>query len=192
MVVARHYFGIPSGGSLSKLLMPGRAGVDLFFVLSGFLIGSILISKRGSSNLFRAFYLRRALRILPVYFLLLAVFIIGLTGGWHADLFGDGAFPTWTYALFLQNFESARIAEFGPRFMAVTWSLAIEEQFYLLFPFAVAFVSSRHLPNMLAALIVIPPALRIGVFWQGGHYMPAYVLMPCRADCLAIARREFT
>lgn len=185
LVVLWHYVGIPAGGALYTFFRPGRSGVDLFFVLSGFLITSILIENRGSANYYSTFYLRRALRILPIYTVMLALFFAGRQAGWDVKLFG-GDFTAWTYVVFLQNFEMVRFADYGPSFLGVTWSLAVEEQFYLLFPFLVAFVRPSLLPRLLVALIIVAPILRIASYWYAGNDWAAYVLMPCRADSLAV------
>ena len=188
MVVAWHYFG---GGNISghgvsyHLFVPGRSGVDLFFVLSGFLITSILIEKRGAPNYYSAFYVRRALRILPIYVVMVALLVAGRSQGWVPSLFG-GEFPVWSYFFFLQNFAMAGTDSYGPWFMSATWSLAIEEQYYLAFPFVVAFVSKRALPKVLIAILVIAPLLRIWSYSHTGSYMPSYVLTSHRADTLAI------
>lgn len=184
MVVAWHYLGMDSGGLAHMVFRPGRSGVDLFFVLSGFLITSILIASRGADGYYAAFYLRRAARILPVYGLLLMVFFAGRTGGWNDFIFG-GDVPAWTYALFLQNFEMARLNSDGARFMRATWSLAIEEQFYLLFPFLVAALRPNALPKALLGIAALAVALRFAVYARAG-YIPVYMLTPTRADSLAI------
>src|SRR5450631_2926935 len=79
LVVAWHYLGRPSGPEslLWKATHFGSSGVDLFFVLSGYLITSILLANRESGRYFSAFYGRRTFRILPVYYLMIAVFIAG-------------------------------------------------------------------------------------------------------------------
>ena len=125
----------------------GWAGVNLFFVLSGFLITSILLESRNKPHYFRNFYARRALRIWPVYVLVLVVcylnapWFIGPTI-WDAIRTA----PWWAYLLFLQNlFHLALPPAIGP-----TWSLAIEEQYYFLWAPVVRFLRA---PWMLATLL---------------------------------------
>ena len=126
----------------------GWAGVNLFFVLSGFLITSILLEARDKPHYFRNFYGRRALRIWPVYLLVLAICYL------KADWFiGEPAglairtAPWWAYALFVQNlFHLTLPPGIGP-----TWSLAIEEQYYFLWAPLVRFLRR---PWMLAAVLV--------------------------------------
>src|ERR1043166_4460923 len=96
LVVAWHYLGA-SGGPESlqwRLFIFGRSGVDLFFVLSGYLITSILLHNRSSPRYFSAFYGRRAFRILPVYGVMLLIFFAGKLSGVGRTLF-DGVLPWW-------------------------------------------------------------------------------------------------
>jgi peptidoglycan/LPS O-acetylase OafA/YrhL len=193
MVVAWHYIGYPAGnGSLSDgggflfyLFRPGRTGDDLFFVLSGFLITSILIENRNAANNYRVFYIRRALRILPVYALMVLAFLVGRHFSWNEAVFG-GEFPIWSYPLFLQNIGMVAAGNEGPNFMGETWPLAVEVQFYLVFPLVVAMTPHRQLPKILLGMILIAPALRIASFWDSQSDMAGYVLTSHRADALAI------
>ena len=184
LVVLWHYLGISSGGVLYTIFRPGRSGVDLFFVLSGFLITSILIANRGSSGYYSTFYIRRAARILPVYAVMVFLFVAGRAGDWSPALFG-GDFGVWTYAVFLQNVEMSWLLTYGPEFLTPTWSLAVEEQFYLIFPLLVALVSPRSLPKVLLGIALVAPVLRFATY-SGFGYLPAYVMMPTRADSLAV------
>lgn len=156
------------------------SGVDLFFVLSGFLIGGILLDTRDSPNYFRTFYTRRFFRIVPLYLAVLCVALAGNRGSI------DPQIPTFSYFAFLQNFWMARFATLGV-LLAPTWSLAVEEQFYLTLPSIVRFVGRRHLGYVLAAGILAAPGLRMLCLhlWPANEIAP-YVLMPCRADALLL------
>jgi peptidoglycan/LPS O-acetylase OafA/YrhL len=171
------------------------SGVDLFFVLSGFLIGGILLDARTSKNFFKTFYVRRFYRILPLYiFLLLALWLgVSLSTGTENPalswLFFYLPIPWYFCATLTQNFWSAYHGTLGgPPFLSPTWSLAIEEQFYLMLPCVIRFLKPSRLPYFLAAVIVIAPLLRTVLYlaydvpggWAG------YVLMPCRADALML------
>ncbi|MGA9393478.1 MAG: acyltransferase [Candidatus Sulfotelmatobacter sp.] len=186
-------FAVQPAGSRFYLL--GRSGlflwsgVDLFFVLSGFLICGILLDVSGSPSYFRTFYLRRAYRILPLYFALLAFASLaalcyyGLPKPeWLSPYVGSIYYP-----VFLQNVWMAVHGKFGSLLLAPTWSLAVEEQFYLTLPLIIYFVSRRSLTRILLATIAIAPLLRI---FARAHFpdgkIAAYVLMPCRADALAM------
>lgn len=126
----------------------GWAGVNLFFVLSGFLITSILFEARDRPHYFRNFYARRALRIWPVYVLVLA--ICYANAPWFIGLPVFEAVktaPWWAYVLFLQNLLHFAM----PPAIAQTWSLAIEEQYYFLWAPMVRIVRR---PWMLAILLI--------------------------------------
>jgi peptidoglycan/LPS O-acetylase OafA/YrhL len=136
----------------------GWAGVNLFFVLSGFLITSILLEARGKPRYFRNFYGRRALRIWPVYVLVLAVCY--LNAPWFVGLSIPQAIrtaPWWAYVLFLQNlFHLALPPSIGP-----TWSLAIEEQYYFLWAPLVRFLKRPWLLALvLVVALVVAPGFR--------------------------------
>jgi peptidoglycan/LPS O-acetylase OafA/YrhL len=197
LVILGHYVGNAQHAALGlvphrllQLFQVGWTGVDLFFVLSGFLIGGILLDAREAPHYFRAFYMRRVYRILPVYYVWTLMYG-ALVGG--AVLFFPGRFGVGAadlvrvpvQALFLQNFF-IEMRPFAWMWFLVTWSLAVEEQFYLLAPPLIRFLSKRKLAIVLGATIVVAPFLRYAVFcyWAPGTYAAAY-LMPCRADSLA-------
>lgn len=158
----------------------GWCGVDLFFVLSGFLIGGILIDARSSPNYFRAFYVRRICRIVPAYFAFLAV------AAFSTALFHLPWGELWrTSLVFVQNFWMAAHNSFGKTVIGHTWSVAVEEQFYLLLPAVVYFAKPRLLPKILAAGIAAAYILRL-VFLLRGLTVATYILLPCRMDALLI------
>jgi peptidoglycan/LPS O-acetylase OafA/YrhL len=112
----------------------GWAGVDLFFVLSGFLIGGILLDARGAHNYFRVFYIRRLHRIIPVYFVWITLFvlIVVLASGSVSHLMPIGRagfrfIPL--YYLFLQNYIQVPFASFMWIWLATAWSLGVESSF---------------------------------------------------------------
>jgi peptidoglycan/LPS O-acetylase OafA/YrhL len=151
------------------------AGVDIFFVLSGFLITSILMDSRGQDGAWGRFYERRALRILPPYiaFLLLATYFLHLQ--WHGKV-------AW-YVFFAMNF--AEVFKQGVPGLGILWSLAVEEQFYLFWPFIALRFSPRVVLRFAVALVVLAPVLR-GVatpFLQ--EHSAIYYMMPFRMDLLA-------
>lgn len=139
------------GKLIIKASVSGWLGVNLFFVLSGFLITGILIDTRERPTYYRRFYLRRVLRILPIYFLTIAILIFR-----HTLTFGS----TLVALAFLTNYRVFPVAGgYGP-----FWSLSVEEQFYLLWPTLVARVSIRTLTIISLALCVAEPILRGLVF----------------------------
>jgi len=131
----------------------GWAGVQFFFCLSGFLITSILIESGKANNYFKIFYARRILRIFPIYFLILfGVFFIAVTLKLNVNDF-------WLYILYIQNFKLSfqGWSISFPNWLNHTWSLAIEEQFYIFFPFLVYYLSERLL--VIACVILIFTAI---------------------------------
>jgi peptidoglycan/LPS O-acetylase OafA/YrhL len=126
----------------------GRAGVNLFFVLSGFLITGILIDSRNQTGYYRRFYIRRALRILPAFY---AMLLILLVGGWIS----------WRFlalsVLFLANTAPLLGVplQYGP-----LWSLAVEEHFYMLWPALIRRFSLVSLTLLLTTILAITPVLR--------------------------------
>ena len=187
--------GIESHSRLAFLLLTAGqlswSGVDLFFVLSGFLIGGILLDARPSPRYFQTFYIRRAYRILPLYFL-----IIGLSLLPHllvqfsparAARMSPLPLPWWSYTTFTQNFWMAHRGVFGPSGIGITWSLAIEEQFYLTIPLLIRKVRPRNLLIVLLTIIGCAPWLRVLLHSSMAYPgLANYVLMPTRADALCL------
>jgi peptidoglycan/LPS O-acetylase OafA/YrhL len=166
------------------------SGVDLFFVLSGFLIGGLLLDHRQSPNYFQAFYIRRLCRIVPLYFVWLGLFYLLVKTGpalLASPVVGrifQQPFPVWSYLTFTQNLLMARAETLGPEWLGITWSLAVEEQFYLLLPLMVRFLAPRRLPVACALLVLAAPVHRAIADSRGAF--GALVLMPCRADALLL------
>ncbi len=137
MVFLTHFGPSPTDHGVSRWLMPlawvdglGWAGVDLFFVLSGFLITGILSEHRTSRNYFGTFYAHRALRIFPLYFLLLGIILVALPRcfpGYYGPFTAPGyAWPYWVFAANLPW-----VGMLYSRVLSVTWTLSVEEQFYI-------------------------------------------------------------
>ncbi len=119
----------------------------------GFLIGGILLDHRDSPHYFKTFYVRRVCRILPLYFVLVipvaaAIFLVPQSSGAGQWLLGK-PMPVWSYLTFTQNFVMAGTGAFGCHALGATWSLAIEEQFYLLFPWVIRYVPRAMLLRVL-------------------------------------------
>lgn len=177
----KHEFRID--GTLLDVVSLGWAGVDLFFVLSGFLITGILHDSKGGGCYFRNFYMRRALRIFPLYFGALLTLAL-LRAAWpEAGLYGS-ANPLWMWA-YLSNIVIA-VQGFGAFGIADHfWSLAIEEQFYLAWPFAVYLLDRRRLMMLALAMCLGAPLLRAAALLLGAGEAFVYVLTPLRVDPLA-------
>ena len=149
----------------------GWSGVDLFFVLSGYLITGILLDTKDSSSYFRTFYARRSLRIFPLYFSFVAAVL--LLAQWRVHGF-------W-YLTYLSNWQPGHGVNDG--YLSHLWSLAIEEQFYLIWPAVVWFVPPGRLKWICIALAVTAAGLRP---FAGSQDQAAYRLTPCRMDSLAL------
>jgi peptidoglycan/LPS O-acetylase OafA/YrhL len=168
------------------------SGVDLFFVLSGFLIGGILLDARGSANYFKVFYVRRACRILPVYLafcggIVFCYFFVFPSHRPLMDWLFGSPMPWYSYSTFTQNIWMSRLNYFGPASLSILWSLAVEEQFYLTLPAVIRFVRSPLLPYVLGAGILAAPAFRIWIILFRSHSQIApYVLLPSRMDGLLL------
>jgi peptidoglycan/LPS O-acetylase OafA/YrhL len=170
----------------------GGTGVDLFFVLSGFLICGILVDNRSAENYFKVFYVRRIFRIVPLYFLIALTFFT-LSFAWHHQIINapawlmDVSIPRWSYLTFTQNFWMARLKSLGSAVLAPTWSLAVEEQFYLVFPLMVGLVPPRLLTKILLATMTGAILLRLVVrIAHLSNDIALLVLTPCRADILSL------
>jgi peptidoglycan/LPS O-acetylase OafA/YrhL len=174
----------------------GWAGVDLFFVLSGFLIGGILLDVRSSPSYFKTFYLRRFYRIIPLYYVWIFCYlaVVALAGPFlsaYASSQGEPATSSHLYLLpvFLQNVGLVQYSAFAYAWFVPTWSLAVEEQFYLVTPIVIRLFSRRRLYWLLGMVIFLAPLLRLWVYYHVHRthgFEPAYELMPCRADALAM------
>lgn len=162
--------------------------VDSFFVLSGFLIASILLRSKSSPGYFKSFYARRVLRIFPMYYILYILFLAGVWWGGAQKIpyiFSD-PLPLWSYAVFVQNFFMGVVNgqyNFGPHFLGITWSVTIEEQFYFIMPFLIWLVPSKHFIKTCLILIAICWVYK----WNfRNDLMSVYVSMPGRMDSLVM------
>jgi peptidoglycan/LPS O-acetylase OafA/YrhL len=167
-----------------QLFSNGWMGVDLFFVLSGLLITGILVDSKSSEGYFKNFYVRRCLRIWPLYYSLLFFMfvVVRFLNPSEFHVVVQTSSPWWAFPLFLQNFLlpiSTNAA--GP--LGVTWSLAIEEQFYLVWPLVVRFCSSAQVRRLAVAEICLSPVLR---HYLSLHHVDLYTNVFCRLDGLMV------
>jgi len=128
--------------------------------------------------------MRRVVRIIPNYYLLLVIFLLITAIPYFQSsyfLTGSNVVPTWSYFLMLHNIDMAHMRSLGNSAMSVTWSIGIEEQFYIIFPFIVYFFKEQWLPLTLILAIITAPIVRM----QYNHWIPQYVLLPCRMDAIA-------
>ncbi len=164
----------------------GERGVDLFFVLSGFLITGILLSTKSKSGFFRNFIVRRALRIFPLYFatLLVCLFIVpGMLSTKVFDLPSNNQCYLWTYTPNLyMAWENSWC--FGP--LDHFWSLAVEEHFYLLWPIAAYFLSTKSLLRVSVATVLVVGVIRAFASMWPGCSVAVNVLTIFRCDALCM------
>ena len=185
LVLLHHYvqlkLPLTAGWSsrLEQLLSVSWSGVDLFFVLSGFLIGGLLMDHRESPRLLRVFYLRRALRILPLYYVTLIVLFCWYHVGRYA------AVPAWNYFTFTSNHAMAATGTWDIDPLSVMWSLAVEEQFYLVAPWMILWTRPALLPRVLLAVVGLAWVCRIGTHLADPSGLTSHLLMPCRMDAFA-------
>src|SRR4051794_16589890 len=138
-LVAHAFASLPGSAS-------GVLGVDLFFVLSGFLITGILLDTRERPDYFRSFYTRHALRLFPLAFLYLGVVaalpLIHQLLGVHGASYYEGSW--WWYTLYVSNLKPSHGAR--DPYLWQFWSLSVEEQFYLLWPLVIWWLGRKRLP----------------------------------------------
>jgi peptidoglycan/LPS O-acetylase OafA/YrhL len=191
MVLVWHYFSCLLGsverGSgtffIQRLCTLAWSGVDLFFVLSGCLIGGIMLDHAGKRGFAKNFLLRRLFRIAPAYAVLLTVFWLvnsSQVSSRNTWLLA-GAMPFASYCAMVQNVFMAARQTFGCNALGITWSLAVEEQFYCFVILVFLLGRPRTAASSLLLLGVLAPVLRMLV--PGFH---AYVLLPFRMDAFSL------
>ena len=159
-------------------------GVDLFFVLSGFLITGILLDSRGGAHYFRNFYVRRALRIFPLYYGFLALIFVLLPAlGTHYVPESTARYQPWFWT-YMTNLLWVKLAHI-PAETGYLWSLAVEEQFYLFWPVFVLLTSRRQLIVTCVGIIVSLVFVRIALASAGMTWPQLYTLTLTRMDALA-------
>jgi peptidoglycan/LPS O-acetylase OafA/YrhL len=160
------------------------SGVDLFFVLSGYLITGILLAQRGRPGYFRSFYLSRVLRIFPPFYLVLLLVVLAFGAVRPGQLAATAGFAANLY-LPLADREALPPSYWA---LAPYWSLALEEQFYLLWPLLVLRLEPRRLAWVCAALVLAAPLIRVLTLYKfpGGASVETIYMLPFdRLDLLA-------
>ena len=181
----------PNGwqGFLKRLSGFGGLGVELFFVLSGFLITRILLGSKDSAHYFSRFYLRRSLRIFPIYYLFLGIVFLGIHRWFPAEtgaseLSSANPLP---YLFYVSNFTQGMGV--GDPYLSHLWSLSVEEQFYAVWPFIVRFCAKKWLVAVAVLLCVLSQAFRfqadiIGVPFEIVHRWTPFSLDALMAGAL--------
>ena len=193
MVMALHFVGDARPENLLERAVVkasgyGLLGVDLFFVLSGFLITGLLLDAKGKPHYFRNFYARRTLRIFPLYYAVLAaLFLVAplfFTLTPALEFAREKQAWLWTYT---SNFYVAREGVWSALgYVTHFWSLAIEEHFYLCWPLVVFLVRRETLERVCLGVIAGGLGLRIALALSGVSEMAISVLTPCRVDTLCV------
>ncbi|MHB1935967.1 MAG: acyltransferase family protein [Acidobacteriaceae bacterium] len=189
LMLFNDHTGSRFGDSLAALRGLGWVGVDLFFVLSGFLITGILYDTLHDPRYFRSFYMRRFLRIFPLYYGFL--FFLLILGHWGPGLHFEWHGRQYVLLTYMQNTGLwFPVTDFHPGVWADLnhfWSLAVEEQFYLFWPFLVLLVRDRRRLMALAlSLSGIALLLRIAFYLHGSSPLLIFMLTPCRMDTLLL------
>ena len=193
-VMALHFIGplTPTNvfeRGLNKASSYGVWGVDLFFVLSGFLITGILVQAKGHSGYFKNFYVRRVLRIFPLYYgVLVLLFVlapVGLLGRVDPELLELRRLQPWLWT-YLTNVYIGGQQTFSIPYLSHFWSLAVEEHFYLVWPIVILLLNRRAAMRSCIALVLVALAARIWFSAVNPSLLYANVLTPCRLDSLCI------
>ena len=183
LAVMFSHFVIPQAAWWPAFLPLGGMGVQLFFVLSGFLITGILLDRRaavesgacGAGAALKNFYLRRCLRIMPLYYLILLV-LAGMDYGIMRE--------TWPWhALLVMNFWRAAT---GVTFLNHFWAVAVEMQFYLCWPLLILFLPRRRIVPVLLFLMLLAPCYRGWCWYSGAGFAAANTLPPASLDTLGM------
>ncbi len=188
LVVYHHAWGkrppVGTAETIAHTVMElGWMGVDLFFVLSGFLITRILLRHRDAPNLLKAFWWRRIVRIMPLYYSYLSVcFFVLPAFGIHR--FSPGPRAQFYYLTFLSNLWIT-FDGIGKRQSVHLWSVSVEEQFYLFWPFVVLAARGPWLGRVIVGILVLTPLARGVGGLLGVPWMASYILTPLRMDGLA-------
>ena len=203
LVLAVHLFSNPMPwagafqNALKQLFSYGALGVEVFFVLSGFLITGILYDTKAKPHFFKNFYMRRLLRIFPLYYGVLALIALVAFGLPKLATLGPqtlGEMHTlqsiqgwlWSYGLnfyiWLRNVTEWAQLPYVSHF----WSLCVEEHFYMLWPFLVFFFPRKTLVYMAGGLIVFSLATRLGMYAVEANPLAIYALTFCRFDALCL------
>ena len=191
MVLVLHFIGNTNPvGSVERIIARvcefGAFGVELFFVLSGFLITGILFDSKERSGYFRGFYARRALRIFPLYYSILALVF------WIAPLFSRApslaildAHQGWAWA-YAVNIYAAIKGDFALPYIDHFWSLAVEEHFYFVWPLVVWWCARKRLETVSLVVLIASFAARAIAAEMHVNHVALYVLTPFRLDALCL------
>ncbi len=168
----------------NAVMATGWIGVQVFFVLSGFLITGILLDTKARATYFRSFYIRRVLRIFPLYYVVIFLTLVVAPFVAWSPAWADAVRNAhgWAYWLYVQNWITSSL---GVDALSHTWSLAVEEQFYLVWPLIVWLVGRRSLSRLCLVAMVGTPFIRLALRLSRLDQNSAYVFTIARWDALA-------
>jgi peptidoglycan/LPS O-acetylase OafA/YrhL len=185
LVLFSHFFAEIANGF--PRLGFGWIAVNMFFVLSGFLIGRLIIERMDSENFFTVFIMRRICRTIPSYvisvLIIFAVLWIFRAEPWTKF---KTEFPLWSYLTFTQNILMGVTNDVGAYWAAPTWTLALEEQLYVSLPFVFFLAPRRYWAPILIGVALAAVVLRGLVFTLGVAPIWGLVILPTRADVLVV------
>jgi peptidoglycan/LPS O-acetylase OafA/YrhL len=186
LVFLFHYLPRNPSNPLSLVASLGWTGVDLFFVLSGFLITGILYQSVGMAGYFTVFYIRRALRLLPLYCLAVAI-VLSVAATLHTRMTWQ-AIPFYIYGANIVLATKHGAPDFTPYFNCVHfWSLSLEEQFYSLWPLAIFFVRRRRPLMQICAIGILGTVIiRTMLTHSDASTWLLYSELPSRMDSLLV------
>lgn len=182
-VILSHFYGeVPHGFGYACV---GWTAVLVFFVLSGYLVGRLIIEKMEARNFLSVFYLRRVCRTFPTYFSA-TLAILGLLWliGDARWLDSDPKFPVWSYLVFVQNYFLVHLESPGAHWLSPTWTLALEEQFYLVAPFLLMLTPRRAWLPLMIGLSLASLGLRCWGVLRGDLSLAPIALLPTAGDVL--------
>jgi peptidoglycan/LPS O-acetylase OafA/YrhL len=174
----------------TQLTGVGWIGVDLFFVLSGYLITGLLLDSRSSAGYFKNFYARRTLRIFPLYYACLVMWIVVAplldpSSPVRKEALAVMSRDQWWYWTYLSNWKMGFDNRWPPMGISVYWSLAIEEQFYVVWPAVVLLSTTRALRGVCLGIMTAALAIRMLQLAAGASPLLVYVGTFSRMDGLA-------
>jgi peptidoglycan/LPS O-acetylase OafA/YrhL len=161
----------------------GWIGVDLFFVISGYLITTILLVTKDKPAYYRNFYARRGLRIWPLYYLLLFFVFVASPhlGDWANQRLDPQVYHWRHYIFYFQNLVLPQLGSFA---LVITWSLCVEEQFYLVWPVVVRACTRQTLERVVIAVLLLEPVIRFAL--RHAHSAFFHYYTPARLDAIAV------
>ncbi|MGB3041575.1 MAG: acyltransferase [Xanthobacteraceae bacterium] len=184
LVLVSHYFGeIKQGYAAAEF---GWLAVQMFFILSGFLIGRLIMERKEHANFFSVFVMRRLCRTIPSYMVsILLIFGVAWIFRRESWTHFSTDFPLWSYLTFTQNVFMGMTGEVGQYWAAPSWTLALEEQLYVLLPLVFFLAPQRLWLRIFIAVALLAVLLRAVIFVTGvvGPTW-ALVMLPTRGDTL--------